>query len=198
MAAKKYFFIRFTKKGRTYYKNQDGKQVSAEKVKSGKRPVYDLVQKGPDKGKLIKPERASIKPEKRPKTPKVSNFEVKNTDIAREINRAVKKGYEMYIEKNGKVYKLEGKKAIGNFALYNYSNNQNFYRNMKKKTDSPLYKIGISEDAKGKRIVFSLTNELKNEELNSAPEIKKAMDEFSREEDKIFKKFFKSKKKPRK
>lgn len=190
---KKYYYVRYQYGGKTYYKNQDGKRSSAAQAKKAKKPIYDTYLRGPDKGQIIIPDKTRVEKTAKPKIPSVSKFNSKNVQLSKEINRAIQKQYKIYVERKGKTYELKSKKAIANFGLFNFGLNQSFYRHLKKKTDSPFFNIEISEDVRGKKILFSLDSlELNQEALKNAPDVKQAYEEFTRESDQIFNKFFSS------
>jgi outer membrane protein OmpA-like peptidoglycan-associated protein len=112
--------------------------------------------------------------------------------LSKEINRAISKRLKIYVQKDGKTYQIKSEQAKANLSMFNYGMNRNFYRGMKKKTDSPFFNIKIEEDIKGKKILFNFdSSELNQKQLLQVPEIAQAYREFKTETDKLFNKMFK-------
>ena len=158
--AKKYYFVRYQTKGRTYYKNQDGQRVSADKVKSGRRKVYELVQreiKDSDgqtilrNGELLDRKKAKAKKVKEPDSRKLP---VQNIFIQREILSANNKGRDIYTRVNGKTYKHESKESQANVILFNYEVNEAFYRRLKSKVASPIFVLSTMQSRKNNLLLI--------------------------------------------
>lgn len=189
---KKYFFVRYSKGGKTFYRNQDGKKVSKATAISSKKRIFDEIGSGSKKGELAprKPEKVKAQSKKRPSIPEVSNFEVLNVEIEREIKRAVEDDLKIYIEKNGKVIQLISEKAKAAFLLYNSQNNKNWFDKLKKKVEYPLRVVQLSEDENGNILINLDSSRISKPELLSDGTIKKAYSEYEEEENKLFKKYF--------
>jgi len=150
MAQKKYYFVKYESKGRTYFKNQDGERVSRAKVESGKRKVYVELGRsiGVDfkKGDLISSReyRSQVKPQKTPKIPEVSTFNIMNVNLQKEVSTAIQQAKNIYIQKDGKTYNLKSKKSRAGLQLFISQVNTAFYKTKGKKTDSPIFNLQIS------------------------------------------------------
>lgn len=186
----KQFFIRYTKNGKTYYKNQNGKRASAKTVKRSKKAVYVLNQRT---GEIIKPERKKIQ-QRKPKQTKGKKATVLkpfNSEVSSEIKRAVEKDYKIYIKISGKTYEVKSKEAKNNLLLFNFELNSNFYQTLKKKITSPLFDLEITESKKDKTILFDLDSiNLDEANLEGRPEIKAIFDEFITRTKTTFNKYF--------
>lgn len=116
--AKKYFFRKkLDKSGRTYYQNQDGKRVSAAKVKTGRRTVIDETR--PTVTKYQKSGRTYYKDGEGKRVSK-KNVEATKARVKVEIQRGKEKGtYDLESQKisrkkPGKVGKVKTFKLFGN------------------------------------------------------------------------------------
>lgn len=189
---KEYYFVRYQQKGRTYYKNQDGQRVSAKKVKTARRKIYELVQReivGTDfqKGDLLDRKKAKAK--------KVKDLEgrrlpVKNIFLQREILFAMKNDRDVYTKVGGKTFKHESKQSKANVILFNYEVNEAFYRRLKGKIDSPVYVLSTLQSKKNSLLLIDYDSLQLDEGVKESKIVLKAFLQFKRDLMEIRKKYF--------
>jgi hypothetical protein len=193
---KKYFFIRYQIKGRTYYKNQDGKRVSAQKVKTGRRKIYELVQreiKGPDgtpivkSGELLDRKKAKAKKVKEPDNRKLP---VQNIFIQREILSNQNKGRDIYTKVNGKTYKHESKESQANVILFNYEVNEAFYKRLKGKVESPIFVLSTIQSRKDNLLFIDYDSIQLDEGVKDSKLVLKAFIQFKNDVKTLRSKYF--------
>ena len=194
--AKQYYFIRYQSKGKTYYKNQDGQRVSAAKVKSGRRKVYELVQreiKGSDgkailkNGELLDRKKAKAK---KVKTPDNKKLPVQNIFIQREILSNQNKGRDIYTKVNGKTYKHESKESQANVILFNYEVNESFYKRLKGKVESPIFVLSTMQSRKDNLLFIDYDSIQLDEGVKESKIVLKAFIQFKNDVKTLRSKYF--------
>jgi len=189
---KEYYFVRYQQKGRTYYKNQDGKRVSAKKVKSARRKIYELVQReivgtGFEKGDLLDRKKAKARNVKELEGRKLP---VKNIFLQREILFAMKNERDVYTKVGGKTFKHESKQSKANVILFNYEVNEAFYRRLKGKIDSPVYVLSTLQSKKNSLLLIDYDSLQLDEGVKESKIVLKAFLQFKRDLMEIRKKYF--------
>lgn len=194
--AKQYYFVRYQVSGKTYYKNQDGKRVSAEKVKSGKRKVYELVQreiKGSGgeslykKGELLDRKKAKAKKVKEPENQRLP---VQNIFIQREIISNQNKGRDIFTKVLGSTYKHESKESQANVILFNYEVNESFYRRLKKLIDSPVFVLDTIQSRKNNLFLIDYDSLQLDSGIKESKMILKAFIQFKNDVKQLRSKYF--------
>lgn len=194
--AKKYYFVRYQSKGKTYYKNQDGQRVSSAKVKSGRRKVYELVQreiKGSDgkailrSGELLDRKKAKAKKVKEPDNRKLP---VQNIFIQREILSNQNKAREIYTKVNGKTYKHESKESQANVILFNYEVNEAFYKRLKGKVESPIFVLSTMQSRKDNLLFIDYDSIQLDEGVKESKIVLKAFIQFKNDVKTLRSKYF--------
>lgn len=189
---KEYYFVRYQQKGRTYYQNQDGKRVSAKKVKSARRKIYELVQReivGTEfqKGDLLDRKKAKAK---KVKEVEGRRLPVKNIFLQREILFAMKNDRDVYTKVGGKTFKHESKQSKANVLLFNYEVNEAFYRRLKGKIDSPVYVLSTLQSKKNSLLLIDYDSLQLDEGVKESKIVLKAFLQFKRDLMEIRKKYF--------
>lgn len=189
---KEYYFVRYQQKGRTYYVNQDGKRVSAKKVKSARRKIYELVQReivGTEfqKGDLLDRKKAKARNVKELEGRKLP---VKNIFLQREILFAMKNERDVYTKVGGKTFKHESKQSKANVILFNYEVNEAFYRRLKGKIDSPVYVLSTLQSKKNSLLLIDYDSLQLDEGVKESKIVLKAFLLFKRDLLEIRKKYF--------
>jgi hypothetical protein len=189
MSTKKRYFIKYVKKGKTYFKDQDGKRASRAKAEKSKKAIYLLNQRT---GELVKRERQAVKRVAAGKSKKASVLRPYNSELGGEIKRSLEKGQRIFIQKDGKVFEVVSKEAKSNLTLFNFELNTIFYSTLKRKIDSPFFDLRIIEDKKANTILFDLDSiNLDEASIKERPEIKELFEQFIEESKKAFSKYFK-------
>jgi hypothetical protein len=191
---KEYYFYRLTLNGRTYYNNQDGKRVSKAKVESGRRKVYDLVQKSIPytdikEGDLI--DRQKAKAIKYKKEITAQQFSKNNVLIQREISNAIESGARIFSKSGGKVVEHRSKLSKGNLLLFNYELQEKFYNNLKKLTDSPFFNIEMKFSPTDNIYFFDWDSLELDDKLQASTQIVKGFKKFNDDKNDLNRKYFK-------
>lgn len=192
MEKPKYYFIRYQSKGRTYFKNQDGKRVSREKVERAKRKVFELVQreiKGTDlkNGDLLDRQKAKAR---KVKEPEARRLPVKNIYIQREILFAMNQERELLTKVGGETFKHSSKQSKANVILFNYEVNEAFYKYLKSKIDSPVFVLSTIQSKKDNLLLIDYDSLALDEGIKESKIVLKAFLQFRREMLNIRRKYF--------
>ena len=192
MEKPKYYFIRYQSKGKTYFKNQDGKRVSREKVERAKRKVFELVQreiKGTDlkNGDLLDRQKAKAR---KVKEPEARRLPVKNIYIQREILFAMNQERELLTKVGGETFKHSSKQSKANVILFNYEVNEAFYKYLKSKIDSPVFVLSTIQSKKDNLLLIDYDSLALDEGIKESKIVLKAFLQFRREMLNIRRKYF--------
>lgn len=194
------YFIRYQQRGKFYYKDQNGKRASAEKVAKAKRKVYQYAQAGPVKGQLIdqkKLKKADTFKNEPPR--KVRMNQTANVYLTKHAAQAVGQGDAVFIKYNGKTYELVTNASRNNLVLFFYELGETFYRIFKKLIDEAGSGFAqfFTPEGKGIKDGFSFWDldgiELNEEDelLEEFPDAEKAAKKFEKEKQNLIKKYFK-------
>lgn len=191
--AKKYFFIQYTRSGRTYYKDQDGNRVSKAKVKSGKRKVFQEASStipftNIQKGDLI--DRVKAKAEAKRKLPGGTIFNVMNMMIQKEIAQIIEKGYSLYSRANGGQFQHKSDQSKVNLLLFNFELQQGFYKFLGDLIESPYFFINEIYSIKNKFGLFDWDSITLNPDIDVNDEIEKGLSKFRKLKITLIKKYF--------
>jgi hypothetical protein len=192
MEKPKYYFIRYQSKGKTYFKNQDGKRVSRDKVERAKRKVFELVQreiKGTDlkNGDLLDRQKAKAR---KVKEPEARRLPVKNIYIQREILFAMNNERDLYTKVGGETFKHSSKQSKANVILFNYELNEAFYKYLKSKIDSPVFVLSTIQSKKDNLLLIDYDSLALDEGIKESKIVLKAFLQFRREMMLIRRKYF--------
>lgn len=192
MERPKYYFIRYQSKGKTYFKNQDGKRVSREKVERAKRKVFELVQreiKGTDlkNGDLLDRQKAKAR---KVKEPEARRLPVKNIYIQREILFAMNQERDLFTKVGGETFKHSSKQSKANVILFNYELNEAFYKYLKSKIDSPVFVLSTIQSKKDNLLLIDYDSLALDEGIKESKIVLKAFLQFRREMMLIRRKYF--------
>ena len=136
MAQKKqYYFVQYQYKGRTYYKNQDGKKVSAAKVKAGKRKVYLQYKSGEFKGQLIDRRQKKSSTFKTPPPRKAKIFSVANVYLVSNASFAIESNAAIFITAEQTDHELVSNEARNKLVLFFYRMGDLFYKIFRKEVE---------------------------------------------------------------
>jgi hypothetical protein len=191
-AMKKRFFIEYVVRGRTYYRDQDGKRASKDKVKRAKRKVFIEVQKGAEKG-IYERKKASTTKEKNVLS-KSKDLSIFGHKVQGELTRAKQKGIETFLTIDGKTYKITSEQAKQNLFLFNHEFNQLVYKRLKKNEniDSFYFDVSIKENKKTNQILFDFDAlDFHEDEFAEFPDILKTLKDLRQQSKELFKKYFK-------
>ena len=194
------YFIRYQQRGKFYYKDQNGKRVSADKVKKAKRKIYQYAQSGPVKGQLIdqkKLKKAETFKNEPPR--KVKMNETANVYLTKHAAQAIGQNNAVFIKADGKTYELVSKESRNNLVLFFYELGETFYRIFKKLIDDAGSGFAqfFTPEGKGIKDGFNFWDfdgiELNEQEevLEEFPEAEKAVKKFQKEKNDLIKKYFK-------
>lgn len=194
------YFIRYQQKGKFYYKDQNGKRVSAEKVSKAKRKVYQYAQAGPLSGKLI--DQKTIKKAdtfKNEPPRQVKMNETANVYLTKHAAQAVTQNNAIFIKASGKTFELVTNAARNNLVLFFYELGETFYRKFKKLIDEAGSGFAqfFTPEGKGIKDGFNYWDldgiELNEQDelLNEFPEAEKTAQKFDKEKNDLIKKYFK-------
>lgn len=194
------YFIRYQQRGKFYYKDQNGKRASAEKVAKAKRKVYQYAQSGPVKGTLIdqkKIKKADTFKNEPPR--KVAINETANVYLTKHAAQAVTQNNAIFIKAGGKTYELVSNEARNNLVLFFYELGETFYRTFKKLIDDvgSGFAQFFTPEGKGIKDKFNFWDldgiELNEQDelLEEFPEAAKTARKFEKEKNALIKKYFK-------
>jgi hypothetical protein len=196
--APKYYFVKYQQNGKTFYKDQSGKRVSADKVKQSKRKVYQLYYTGPEKNKLIENTRKKSDTFQT-EAPQVDQNEAANVYLTKHAAQAIEANSAIYVKHQGKTYELVTNEARNKLVLFFYQLGENFYRIFKKLIDDSgsgfaQFFVPEAKGIKENLSFWDLDNISINDQddiLEEFPEAEKALKKFEKEKNELFKKYFK-------
>ena len=191
---KKYFFVQYTRNGKTYYKDQDGKRTSKDKVKKGKRKVYQeastsIPYTNIQKGDLI--DKTKAKAESKKKLPTGTVFNVMNMMIQKEISQIIEKGFALYSRANGGQFQHKSDTSKVNLLLFNFELQGQFYNLFSDLVESPYFFINEIYSVKNKFGLFDWDSISLNPDIDVSSQIEKALKKFRSAKTSLIKKYFK-------
>lgn len=141
----KYYFIKYKSKGKTFFKDQNGKKVARAKVEKSKKKVYELVQRttiAEKQGDLRDRKKVRAQVRKAVKKTAARVFRILNVMINGEIAFAIESGYTIYTIWQGQKLNHYSTQSKMNLVLFQTELNAVFYEIMKPVIESPYYFIG--------------------------------------------------------
>lgn len=156
----KRYYIKYTQKGKTYYKDQNGKRASKLKVLKSKKKVYEFIGSGQLQGQLIDRKlKVKTQKKKQPEKGRFITFGLLNINVVSEFTLSQEKGYRQYTKNTStsEVFYLASKTSQANFLLFFTKVNKKFFELLKPLTDYPFFQIDLIENKGQKLSIFDFS-----------------------------------------